>query len=60
MNIFWCYCVVVLLVSLFVQFASVACCFMVLLFGATLDVPKSKSGGLVKKVGPFSKRKHPL
>ena len=29
-------------------------------FGATLDVPKPKSGGLVKKVGPFSKRNNPL
>ena len=29
-------------------------------FRATLDVPKPKSGDLVKKVGPFSKRKHPL
>ena len=27
---------------------------------ATLDVPKPKSGGLVKKVGPFSKRTNPL
>ena len=30
------------------------------LLRATLDVPKPKSGGLVKKVGPFSKRKNPL
>ena len=27
---------------------------------ATLDVPKPESGGLVKKVGPFSKRKNPV
>ena len=27
---------------------------------ATLDVPEPKSGGLVKNVGPFSKRKNPL
>ena len=27
---------------------------------ATLDVPKPQSGGLVKKVGPFSKRTNPL
>ena len=27
---------------------------------ATLDVPKPKSGGLVRKVGPFSKRTIPL
>ena len=33
---------------------------LVLLLRATLDVPKPNSGGLVKKVGPFSKRKNPL
>ena len=27
---------------------------------ATLDVPKPKSGGVVKKVDPFSKRTNPL
>ena len=29
-------------------------------FGGALDVPKPKRGGLVKKVGPFSKRNNPL
>ena len=28
--------------------------------GSILDVPKPKRNGLVKKIGPFSKRKNPL
>ena len=31
-----------------------------LVLGSILDVPKPKRNGLVKKVGPFSKRKNPL
>ena len=30
------------------------------LFGRTLEAPTPKMSGLVKKVGPFSKRKTPL
>ena len=30
------------------------------LFGRTLEAPIPKMRGLVKKVGPFSKRKNPL
>ena len=52
--------IVTIITSIVLTVSLITIMMIIIILRATLDVPKPKSGGLVKKVGPFSKRKNPL